>query len=524
MQSVLVVDVIWWVPAGIAFVGILFGVLLHIIYDRARGSAAVHHAKIIREQAQRDAGNVAREAEILARSEILKAHEAFEHEVQTRRRELAAAEERLMQRESSLDRRVGVVDKKEQALDEKIDNAEQQAAALQNAEAEARKMNELLRRKLEEQAALPRGKARQLLQQQVEEELREETSQLVWRSRQEAQTTAAAEARTIILQAIERYAAPVVNEAAVCSVALPSEEMKGRIIGREGRNIRAIEQVCGVQILIDDTPGMVQVSSFDPIRREVARQTLEQLVADGRIQPARIEEIAAKIRAELDGIMLKAAELAVADLGVQGLAPEVVQLLGRLKFRQSYAQNVLAHSVETARLMGLMAAELNLDPSIAKRVGLLHDIGKALDHEVEGNHAVIGADFLKRHGEAAVVYGAVAAHHHETEGDNLYSALAGAADAITAARPGARAENTELFIQRLAELEALAMRQPGVEKAFAFQAGREIRVFVEPRRVDDAAALKLARELSRQIKHELKYPGQIRVVVVRETRFVEYAR
>ncbi|TAN38877.1 MAG: ribonuclease Y [Verrucomicrobia bacterium] len=522
MQN-LVVDVIWWVPAGIAFVGILFGVLLHMIYDRARGSAAVHQAKVIQEQAQRDAGNVAREAEILARNEIMKAREVFEHEMQTRRKEIAVTEERLMQREINLDRRVGVVDRKEQTLDEKMDNVEQQQSALKNAEVEAQKLNAALQTRLEERATLPREEARRLLLQQMEEELRGETNQIIRRSQQEAHATAVAEARTIILQAIERYAAPVVNEAAVCSVTLPGEEMKGRIIGREGRNIRTIEQVCGVQIIIDDTPGVVQVSSFDPIRREVARQTLEQLVADGRIQPARIEEISTKVRTELDDIMLKAAEQAVTELGLQPVVPEITRLLGRLKFRQSYAQNVLAHSVETARLMGLMAPDLGLDPALAKRVGLFHDIGKALDHEVEGNHAVIGADFLKRHGEAAVVYSAVAAHHHETEGDNLYSALASAADAITAARPGARAENTELFIQRLAELEALAMRQPGVEKAFAFQAGREIRVFVEPRMVDDAAALKLARELTRQIEYELKYPGQIRVVVVRETRFVEYA-
>jgi ribonuclease Y len=524
MQNTLIVDVIWWVPAGIAFVGILFGVLMHMIYDRVRGHAAVHQANNIKAAAQRDAENTAREAEILARNEVVKAREHFEQEVTARRMELLAMEDRLMQREVNLDRRLALVDKKEQTLEDKLAEADQQRSTLKEAEATLQKLHENLRAKLQETAGLPREEARRQLLAQTEEELRAETTQLIRRSQQQARATAEAEARSVILQAIERYAAPVVNEVAVCSVTLPNEEMKGRIIGREGRNIRAIEQACGVQIVIDDTPGVVQISSFDPIRREVARLTMEQLVADGRIQPARVEEVVAKIQQDLDEVMLKAAETAAGELGLQGIAPEVLRLLGRLKFRQSYAQNVLAHSVETARLMGLMAADLGLNPQVAKRVGLLHDIGKALGHEVEGSHAVLGAEFLKRHGEPEQVYAAVGAHHHEAEGDNIYSALAGAADAITAARPGARIENTELFIKRLAELESLATRLPGVEKAYAFQAGRELRVFVEPRKVDDAGALRLARELSRQIEHELKYPGQIRIVVVRETRFVEFAR
>jgi ribonuclease Y len=524
MDTHLVVDVMWWVPAGIAFLGILFGVLLHMFYDRAGGNAAVRNAKDITKQAQLAAGHVAREADLQARGEVLKARENFEREVVARRQELLAMEDRLMQREINLDRRVALVDKKEQTLVDKLGELEQQRVALHGAEAVAQKLNESLRAKLQETAALPREDARRQLLRQVEEELGGEVGQLIRRSQQQAHAAAEREARQIIIQAIERYAAPVVNEVAVCSVTLPSEEMKGRIIGREGRNIRSIEQACGVQILIDDTPGVVQISSFDPVRREVARLALEQLIADGRIQPARIEEVVAKIQQELDALMLKAAEQALADLGLQGLAPEIAQLLGRLKFRQSYAQNVLAHSVETARLMGLMAVELGLDPLVAKRVGLLHDIGKALGHEVEGGHAASGAEFLKRHGEPEQVYSAVGAHHHEAEGDNVYSALAGAADAITAARPGARVENTELFIKRLSELEALAARLPGVERAYAFQAGRELRVFVEPRRVDDAGALRIARELGKQIEQELKYPGQIRIVVVRETRFVEYAR
>ena len=524
MNSHVVVDMIWWVPSGITFAGILFGVLLHMMYDRARGQAALRSARNIGEQALRDAQQVAREAEIAARDAVLKARETVERENAARRQELLTMEERLMQREANLDRRVAVVDKKEQAFNDRTGALEQQKAALLDAETAARKAAETLRLKLQAAAGLSREEARRQLLAQVEEELRDEAGQLIRRSQQQARATAETEARGIIIQAIERYAAPVVNEVAVCSITLPNDEMKGRIIGREGRNIRAIEQACGVQILIDDTPGVVQISSFDPLRREVARQALEQLIADGRIQPARIEEVVAKIQQELDVVMRNAAEQALADLGLHDLAPEVARTLGRLKFRQSYTQNVLAHSVETARLMGLMAADLGLDPLIAKRVGLLHDIGKALSHEIEGNHATIGAEFLKRHGEAEQIYSAVGAHHHETAGDNIYSALASAADAITAARPGARVESTDLFIKRLAELEALATRLPGVEKAYAFQAGRELRVFVEPRKVDDAGALKLARDLGRQIEQELKYPGQIRIVVVRETRFVEFAR
>ncbi len=523
-HSVLETTVLWWVPAGVAFVGILFGFLARGLIMRTRARGARTEAQCILEQARHDADTTAREAEILARNEIVKAREAFEKEITARRQELRSLEERLTMRETNVDRRVALVDKKETVIETRLGELEVQKQALQSAEAGARQAHDEVRAKLQEIAALPQEEARRLVRQQAEEDLRGEMAQLIRRRQQQTLATAEVEAREIIVGAIERYAAPQVSEVTTCTVTLPSEEMKGRIIGREGRNIRTLEAATGVNILIDDTPEVVVISGFDPVRREVARQALERLMADGRIQPARIEEVVAQVHEELDDLMRKAGEQALSDLDLHGVAPELSHTLGRLKFRQSYAQNVLTHSVETAVLMSLMAAELGLDPAIAKRVGLFHDIGKALDHQVEGNHAIIGADLLKKHGEAPVVYNAVAAHHHDLAGDSVYAALASAADAITAARPGARAENTEIYLKRLQALEELAAGHNGVERAYALQAGREIRVFVESGQLDDAAALQLAHTLSQQIELELKYPGQIKIVVVRETRYIEYAR
>jgi len=524
MHTVMETTVLWWVPAGVAFVGVLLGYLTHSLFAQARARGARAEAQRILDQAHRDADSTAREAEILARNEIVKAREAFEQEVAMRRQELRSLEGRLTVREANVDRRVALVDKKETLIETRLGELEAEKQTLQSAELETRRRQDEVRARLQEVAALPQEEARRLVRHQAEEDLRAEMAQLLRRRQQQTLAAAETEAREIIVGAIERYAAPQVSEVTTCTVALPSEEMKGRIIGRDGRNIRTLEAATGVNILIDDTPEVVVVSGFDPVRREVARQALERLIADGRIQPARIEEVVAQVREELDELMRKAGEQALSDLDLHGVAPELAHVLGRLKFRQSYAQNVLTHSVETATLMGLMAAELGLDPVMAKRVGLFHDIGKALDHQVEGNHAIIGADLLKKHGEPALVVNAVAAHHHDLAGDSVYAALASAADAITAARPGARTENTEIYLKRLQTLEHLAAGHAGVERAYALQAGREIRVFVEAGKLDDGGALQLARALSQQIEHELKYPGQIKVVVVRETRFVEYAR
>jgi ribonuclease Y len=373
-------------------------------------------------------------------------------------------------------------------------------------------------------AALSPDDAKRMLMQRMEEELRAEAGELIRRLQKDALATAEREARKIIASAVERYAADQINEMTTSAVTLPNDEMKGRIIGREGRNIRALEAATGVNILIDDTPEVVVVSSFDPLRREIAKQSLERLIVDGRIHPTRIEEIVTKVQSEVDDTIRKAGEEAVYELGLQAMDPEVVKTLGRLKYRHSYGQNVLKHSVEMANLMGMMASDLGLDPSIAKRVGLLHDIGKAMDHHVEGTHALIGADFLKRHGESPLVCNAVAAHHNEVEAESIYAVLTKAGDAITASRPGARTETTDIYLKRLEKLEDIANNFRGVEKCYAIQAGREIRVIVEPAKIDDNEAMQMARNISKQIEHDMEYPGQIKVTVVRETRCVEYAR
>jgi ribonuclease Y len=360
--------------------------------------------------------------------------------------------------------------------------------------------------------------------QQLEQDLQSESGNLIRRIQEDTKDRAEREARRIITMAIERYAGDQVNEMTTSTVTLPSDDMKGRIIGREGRNIRSFEAATGVNILIDDTPEVVVISGFDPLRREIARIALERLIEDGRIHPARIEEVVDKVQAEVEETIRHAGEEAIYDLGLQGVAPELVRTLGRLKFRHSYGQNVLKHSIEMGHLMGTMASELRLDSAQAKRIGLFHDIGKALDHKVEGGHAIIGADLLKRHGESAVVYNAVAAHHGEVEPESLYANLTIAADAITAARPGARSETTEIYLKRLEKLEEISNQFRGVEKSYAIQAGREIRVLVEPTKIDDNEAMQMARNISKQIEQELQYPGQIRVTVIRETRCVEYAK
>ena len=351
-----------------------------------------------------------------------------------------------------------------------------------------------------------------------------ETAALVRKAQEDAKATAEAQAREIITTAIQRVAADQVSDVTTVPVHLPDEAMKGRIIGREGRNIRAIEMATGVTVIIDDSPEVVVLSSFDPIRREIAKVTLERLMVDGRINPALIEETADRVTAELDGLILKAGEEAVDALRLARVPLELLRLLGRLKFRTSYSQNVLKHSVEAARLAGLMAPEVGLDPEIAKRAGLFHDIGKAVDHEVEGRHAEIGADLLRKAGESDVVVNAVLAHHGEGPATSAYAALISAADAITAARPGARAETTDLFLRRMENLEGIAKAEPGVIRSLAMQAGRELRIFVEPTAIDDSAAIQLARRLSQRIEQTLDYPGQIKVTVIRETRCVEYAR
>ena len=517
-------EVAWWLPTMFTAIGIGCGYYVHTILAKLYAASSTKAAKLTLEDARRESEVIRKEAKLQARDEVIRAREAFELEVKSRRQELVALEERLTQRETNLDRKVSMLAKKEQAVDEKLGELEKQRDHLRTRDQEIQALMEQQRQKLQQMAQLSQEDARKILMTQMEEELRFETGALIRRMQDSAKETAEQEARRIVTVAIERFAAPTVSEITTSTVNLPNDEMKGRIIGREGRNIRALEAVTGVNILIDDTPEVVVISGFDPLRREIARLALERLMADGRIHPARIEEVVAQVQTEVDETIMSAGEAAIYELGLQGVAPELVRTLGRLKYRHSFAQNVLVHSVEMAHLMALMAGELGLDAGIAKRVGLFHDIGKALDHQVEGSHAIIGADLLRRHGEAAVVYNAVASHHGEVEADSLYSVLASAADAISASRPGARSETTQIYLKRLEKLEGIANSFRGVEKSYAMQAGREIRVIVEPGKIDDNEAMQMARNISKQVEQELDYPGQIKVTVIRETRCVEYAR
>lgn len=505
-------------------VGLGLGYLIRYVIGNHEAEGAEKKAKGHLREARREAESIQKEGQIQAKAEVLKAREEFEKSIKDRRKEVTALEERLLQRETNVDRKVSLMEKKEHTLDEKLKDVEtrQQELAEQRAKVDKLVAEEVER--LQRVAGMTQEEAKALLLSRIEKDVHGEVGGLIRRLQEEARETSEREARNIITTAIQRYAASHASEMMTSTVALPGDEMKGRIIGRDGRNIRALESVCGVNVLIDDTPEAVVISGFDPVRREIAKQALEALISDGRIHPARIEEVVAKVQENMEETIRAAGEEAAYGVGVQGLEPELLRKLGRLKFRTSYSQNVLQHSVEVSHLMGVMAGELGLDTTLAKRIGLFHDIGKALDHEVEGGHAVIGADLLKRHGETQVTVNSVAAHHQEVEAESLYAVLAAAADAISSSRTGARSETTDVYVKRLEKLEGIANEFEGVGKSFAIQAGRELRVVVEPEKIDDNDAMILARDISKSIESNLQYPGQIRVTVIRETRCVEYAK
>ncbi|MCS7172635.1 MAG: ribonuclease Y [Armatimonadetes bacterium] len=479
--------------------------------------SAEEEAKRILLDAQREADAKRKEALLEAKDEALRIKREAEREIREHRADLQRLERRLSQREEALERRAEQLERRERALQQQ----EQELAA--RAE-EVAALIAQQHRKLEEIAGLTREEARQRLLEQVEAEAREDALARIRKVEREAREEAERRTREILALAIQRTAADHTAELTVSVVPLPTEEMKGRIIGREGRNIRTLEALTGVDFIIDDTPEAVTLSSFDPMRREVAKIALEKLMADGRIHPARIEEMVEKAQQELDQRIQEAGEQAAFEAGVHGLHPDLVKLLGRLRFRTSYGQNVLQHSVEVALLAGELAAQLGADVHMARRAGLLHDIGKALTHEVQGSHTQIGVDIARRYHEPPPVINAILYHHGEEEAKYLESVLVAAADAISGSRPGARKESVEAYIKRLQALEQLAQSFPGVEKAYAIQAGREIRVIVRSGEVDDLAAYRIARDLSRRIEQDLEYPGQIKVTVVRETRIVEYAR
>jgi len=477
-----------------------------------------------RAEATRDAEAAKSEMLVAARMETLKLREELDREVQRRREEWERGERRAEERSRAHDRKVEEVEARERTLTKREEGLAQRELALRVRENEAGRMEQEQRVKLERIAGLTSEEARREIIQHVEDEARGQAAALVRDIKDQAKRNADREARRIISIAIQRLAAEHTAETTVAAVALPNDEMKGRIIGREGRNIRAFETATGVDVIIDDTPDTVIVSCFDPIRREVARRSLEALIQDGRIHPGRIEEIVAKVQKELEVQLVELGEQAAYDTGIHGLHPELIKLIGRMRYRTSYGQNIYDHSKEVAWLAGMLAAELHLDVQLARRGGLLHDVGKVLTHEGEGTHVELGVEVARRYGESAAVINCIQAHHDDVPHESAESVLVQAADAISGARPGARREAFETYVKRLTRLEEIANGYPGVEKCNVIQAGREVRVVVTPERIDDGAAAQLSETIARRIEGELQYPGQIKVVVIRETRAVGIAR
>ena len=494
-------------------IGVLLGFL-------ARGLWASQAFRMAQEKASRiisDARAQQKELILQAKEETLRLQREADDEGRSRRTELAALERRLLERDEQLDQRTEMLEARDRKLLERERELDDQREALARA-----RQDQIAA--LERVSGMSAEQAKEVLLEAVREDAERDAVRLAKAIERRAREEAEDRARNIVVTAIQRVMADHTAEMTVSVVPLPNEEMKGRIIGREGRNIRALEQATGVDLIIDDTPESVVLSGFDPVRREIARLALTKLIADGRIHPGRIEEVVAKTRSEIDLVMRQAGESAAYDSGVPGLPPEIIRLLGRLKYRTSYGQNVLQHAVETSRLASIIAAEVGADVQICKTGGLLHDIGKAIDHEVEGPHAAIGAQFAARLGLAPQVVNGIAAHHQEVEYTCIEAPIVQIADAISASRPGARGESVETYLKRLDDLQAIAGSFPGVEKAFAVQAGREVRILVRPTEIDDLASMRLARDIVRKIEESLTYPGQIKVTVIRETRAVEYAK
>lgn len=518
------------VALGIAAVAAVIFIVLYFMHkskvkkaELELGEASERAKKMVAE-AQAECKNLKKEAILEAKEQELKLRNDFERESKEKKAELAKQEQRLTQREDNLDKR-------EDSLTKKSDALEQQQKKLADREQEIKKtqdkinhQHELMIQELEKVAQLTKDEAKQLLSNEILDDVRHDVALQVRNIEQTAKEEATNEAKKIITLAIQRCAADHTAETTVSTVSLPSDDMKARIIGREGRNIRALENATGIEFIIDDTPEVVILSGFDPIRREVARLALEKLIADGRIHPARIEETVEKVKKELDQEIKQAGESAMFEVGIFGLHPELIKLIGRLKYRTSYGQNVYRHSIEVALLAGLMAQELGLDVNFAKRAGLLHDIGKAVDHEQEGTHIRLGADLAKKYKENANIVNAIEAHHGDVEPKTVEAVLVAAADAISGARPGARRETGTNYVKRLEKLEEIASSFNGVDKSYAIQAGREVRVIVKPEQIDDAQALFLAKDIAKKIESELEYPGQIKVNVIREFRSVEYAK
>ena len=511
--------------------GVLGGILLAAVFAWIKSKqvrmetaqAQIGAARIV-EEAKKDAAAIKKEAELHAKDSVLKERAELEKEVREGRRELQNLEKRLIAKEEALDKRIESVDKRDSEFARREQSLKSREKSLEDKFAESERQVDEARRHLEQVAGMTREEAKKSLIDQMVEEAKLESAKRIRVIEEEAKEEAVRKGQKVVALAIERLAGDFVAERSVTVFPLPNDELKGKIIGREGRNIRALEAATGIDLIVDDTPETVVISGHNPIRREIARLSLEKLVADGRIHPGRIEEVVRKSEQELDESIREAGQKAIFDVGVPGVHPEIIKLLGRLKYRYSYAQNVLLHSIEAAFICGAMAAELGLNEKQARRAALLHDIGKAVDHEVEGSHAIIGAELARKYGESPKIVNAIAAHHEDVKAETILAPLVDAADALSGARPGARREMMETYTRRLEELERIVNEFKGVEKSYAVQAGREIRIMVQHDMVSDDDAARMAREVARKIEAEMTYPGQVKVTVIREMRAVDYAK
>jgi len=511
-----------------ALAGIIAGAAIGIIVrkkmvENKLDSAEEYSKKIILE-ASRQAETIRKEAQLQAKDKLYQMKLDFEEETRSRRKEVQSQEKRLFQKQETLDKKMEQFEQRESLAARKEVILANRERDINKKEGEFNSLIEEERRKLERIAGISAEEAKEILISSMESEARHEASRLIKRIETETREISNRKAQDILALAIKRYASDYVAEESVSVVNLPNDEMKGRIIGREGRNIRALEAATGIDLIIDDTPEAVVLSGFNPIRREVAKVALERLIEDGRIHPARIEEVVERVSREVETDIKESGEQATFDIGLHGIHPELIKLIGRLKYRSSYAQNVLQHSIEVAFLCGIMASELRLDEKKAKRIGLLHDIGKAVDHEVEGPHALIGADLAKKYGESDQVVHAMAAHHEDVQATSVMDVVLQAADTLSGARPGARREMFESYVKRLEDMEKVAMSFKGVNKSYAIQAGRELRIIVESDKVDDLESTMICSEVAKKIEKDLTYPGQIKVTVIRETRAIEYAK